>query len=456
MLGICIISIVWISSALCGYTLWIYVSNATTIDIRAARAYTQSKAAATLRPNPGSADVGTGANDELAPICRGKAAVQGLLGQGGAWRPKANLAIADHPYSSRCPFIKNRYNCVGKNTSASDFSWSPSSNVCSVPNTTQWIRQVSQLPGNRTRLRVLLCGDSHLDQYFETILCTMQAHLTRLVLANGHPVSPPFRICSGQYEQENYYPKEYLANSSLPTDPGCTISHGPVNGQAQIARAYFDFGLELWFTFLRPAIKPSTRPGAGGQMCYGQAMRQARAQGHARDYFDAVVVNNYLRPTDIDHIRKAIKLDRARARLLIVPKFKLGGFTVLSPKPVVTPKPKPAKKGGDWLSFETLLDPRAADAMAVIYPFSFWDNATKQYKICQRAPEDVPSRCSGKLWHINTAGARGSPTHKPIPAQTTGKYRALHLLGQTPEGHFCMPGPLDEVVPLLLAAILPN
>ena len=98
MLGICIISIVWISSALCGYTLWIYVSNATTIDIRAARAYTQSKAAATLRPNPGSADVGTGANDELAPICRGKAAVQGLLGQGGAWRPKANLAIADHPY----------------------------------------------------------------------------------------------------------------------------------------------------------------------------------------------------------------------------------------------------------------------------------------------------------------------------------------------------------------------
>ena len=41
-----------------------------------------------------------------------------------------------------------------------------------------------------------------------------------------------------------------------------------------------------------------------------------------------------------------------------------------------------------------------------------------------------------KLWHINT-----------------GQIKALE---QTPESHLWMPGPLDEVVPLRLAAVLPK
>jgi hypothetical protein len=89
----------------------------------------------------------------------------------------------------QCPFMDVRFNCLEQNTSASQFVWEPRAFAnCEVPTVNQSIALLSGELGRKKKpRRVLMCGDSHMKQIYETLVCNLQERVERIKVG----VRPP-------------------------------------------------------------------------------------------------------------------------------------------------------------------------------------------------------------------------------------------------------------------------
>lgn len=88
----------------------------------------------------------------------------------------------EEPYYKSCKFIHARYNCTRFNNSATHFKidFHQSINVrnkCRIPSRYSIIRILERRPIN-----IFFVGDSHVQQIFESILCTFQDHVKDILL----------------------------------------------------------------------------------------------------------------------------------------------------------------------------------------------------------------------------------------------------------------------------------
>ena len=107
-------------------------------------------------------------------------------GSRGRWRERT---LADPlPYDAyKCPFVDNRYNCLEQIDTSTKYVWEPemAPQDCAVPNVVEAVDILSRLARmNGSPRRLLICGDSHGKQIYETLLCLLLPRIMRVSAFN--------------------------------------------------------------------------------------------------------------------------------------------------------------------------------------------------------------------------------------------------------------------------------
>lgn len=287
--------------------------------------------------------------------------------------------------------------------------------------------------------RALFCGDSHIKQVFETALCLLRPWMTSFV---GHNQSGQMTVwqqgslplhCSGVWGAEHYWPP---GSSPIVNGSDCIIAPAGYNHTVHFSEARFGGGaLELRMAYMRDH-RNIPQGLDEGTLCIDAAMRDLAASTHTQNAFDVVVVNTYVDTRRVQQLLRA-----SRSKLIVLPKWKFSSETRrrfdsilnLSQGRIFT-----GHNAIDTLDVFDMLHARDADSKAHIYPFTYeTENRTGHFEVCQANQVD-PARPQGcrehPNWHIFTTQLKGFR-----PAE---------------ESHYCMPGPLDDVVRLLVPLLV--
>lgn len=385
-------------------------------------------------------------------------------GSRGRWRERT---LADPlPYDAyKCPFVDNRYNCLEQIDTSTKYVWEPemAPQDCAVPNVVEAVDILSRLARmNGSPRRLLICGDSHGKQIYETLLCLLLPRIMRVSAFNHTNFEHWYergalpRHCRGQWEQRHYWPVEKLCGPR-PTEATCEIMRPSYcdltaheQPHAMFSRAFFDFGLEVYMTSLRGLGKHLMRGEGSSQQCYDLGLKSLRADNDEADInFDVVLINTFI---NTEVIPGFLKRRGFRGQLIIVPKYAMGRHGVAKPQ-VTQPEEQHAKNHAwMWFRFDKMLKKRNADAKAQMYPLWYESNTT--------LPEagDIPrwrplNSTTKHICQLNLNDKRGiCASHPNWHAYTTAaKVSGIKGIG---ESHFCMPGPLDDVSRLILATLV--
>jgi len=381
--------------------------------------------------------------------------------KGGAWRPRTTATYTPH-----CPYLQSkvRYNCVNKSTTANDFEFQFSPSRCSVRNIST---SMHMLAGGHLHL----CGDSHARQVFLEILCS---NVGRIRQFNGAPAPDPAgrpRLVPDNSHECNttrhYYPPNYWGGD--PPKGRCWA--GPrleppyEHGNHFLDIAELDNKLTISFMFLREAGHPN--PAKMAASCLSAGVRAAGPRGQP----SVICYNAY-----VDEPAMLLELDRARytSRAIAIAKWDQGLQSTRGPTcpakhtlnrlgertknsteapqkctgrypldlslksftasvATVTAAHQQDSHGFQLVSLypvtHALTNSRIDDAKASMYPIMFKKDGVDVVCHKDRFSWDKTSRdLCGNAWH--------TCTHDCV----------------TPEGHFCMPGPVDVIAQLILHA----
>lgn len=377
----------------------------------------------------------------------------------GSWKKKAMQTNWE-----LCPFMKPNFNCIGRKTSASQWTFQPEMpQGCGVPEIEE---SLHALAGQR----MLLCGDSHMRQVLVEVSCGFQD----LLLQNhGHSAPFPPSDWLPISPLENFYPEEALkrwaadwANAS-----GFAQQANQTSGQflrehakryytilqennAELSVVKFKNGLQIWYLYVRGVAQPEQAcldvahrlDKVSGNIDLGEKSPNTRWVVKADDLnqFDHIVVNEYIGIQDL--VTKLAKVGY-RQKLFLIPSWTEGLLTSVGPQP--TKVDGLARRLGDsqfsnltfpayTLHLESAILSRQNDAYTGLFPIYVQRNGS--YKPCPRA-----SNISTTLKKC-TSTYDQDIAYKPC-ASLPGESQACY------DGHFCQPGPVEGFARLIFAAL---
>jgi hypothetical protein len=170
----------------------------------------------------------------------------------------------------------------------------------------------------------------------------------------------------------------------------------------------------------------------------------------APPYFDVVLANSFV---NIPVLRRKLKKKGFRGQFLAIPKYRFGVFGTGGPTLLTNNERRGAtlkqlpQRGMNMnlelLDVGAMLTSRDEDSKACMYP-TVWRNGGS-YEVCQKNMFDKEHK------HRNcTSGYL--PVESNWHAMTTAAAEAG--INATKDSHFCMPGPLDDVMRLLLGGLV--
>jgi len=325
-------------------------------------------------------------------------------------------------FTGRCPFIEPRYNCEGWAHSANAWAFEPegSGSGCAMPTLEAGFEM---LAGQR----VLMCGDSHINQLFIELLCLFEDRLTHFNGVHGPSGFVP-EAKDSNYAREHYYPSEYIrewkkdlglpanlgidegllrrraqpegrpSNSKRDMPPSKHIGAANGTGFADLAR--FDNGFELGVAYLRGATRVETSQQDYATYCsttphvlqdfssypdprLNSNQTQAALSSAFINSFDTIVSNTFIH---IDAIRSRLASVGFRNRHLHLDKWSFGVSGGAGPRtshvrggargrPETKAERHTDKQSGKMSSVAlpalgVLEESRRLDAKAPIYPFT--------------------------------------------------------------------------------------
>lgn len=369
------------------------------------------------------------------PLCNASQLLTALRGNEVAW------LLRSEPLYSACAFVSARYNCSRFNTSAAHYrlGWRPELEPapdCSLPS------RHSALAALQRPLHLLILGDSHAVQLYESLLCAFQAEARSVVaFINGERTVFAAAADAPACHSVAYSDYAYFWLDDAPGAEGeCNLNHAPEHVSCFELR-----GSRLCCAYARPL--------------HGSAPLQAAERGLAAlnlslASFDVLALNEYLEASVLGRqLRMSGGGEGFPGRVLALPKFssarQLG--TVRSEPARAPPEPRPAARldafcaqlSASWrqsrctpLDFWALAELRSGDAKASIFPTSYpAAGEPGGRRVCHALQREdrEDGRCDGG---------------EAVPAE-------MRVCDQPPcaqETHFCLPGPTDDFGLLLLAA----
>jgi hypothetical protein len=390
-----------------------------------------------------------------------------------------------------------RYNCLEKKTSAASYVFdhnpimSTRGERCDIPTNPAIAQKLMKFEGSPP-VNILMCGDSHLKELFQSIGCLFKHYLKRYLvydlfkkksvwLSEKDKLKHLHMLDPFNFHAENYFPY-----------PLYNYSRQYRIGQSGLfQRADYKFGINLWYGYMRyhnvseDTWIPNKYRNLPG-LCYFNAMKQLQNETglpfkKLQNYFQVIILNDFMAKNGKaakDTLEMFIEKN-FDGRVIFIPKFNTGYYSMEGPNPIRINKvsldsvsslynyisgfknPR-AKFRLNVLNTFELLTSRDADSKSNIYPFVHptqtksgevglevcvlyheAHNVTRDY-ICLPDEFEKNGACEplkdygfcSNTWHIYTDKA------------------AAAGIGMEAEQHICIPGPLDEVVRMLFASFI--
>ena len=362
------------------------------------------------------------------------------------------------PRYAHCAVTSARYNCSRFTTSAADYriDWFGSKETC------QWPSRNSLLAALRTTpRRVMLIGDSHVQQVYQALLCMYQDEARHIIAY----ISPPQRLVNysdisvmPECHSVSYasYPRFHLqpvAMEDLKPGARCTLNHSPPTPSCFRLPSSTSAG-DAYSLVCAAYVRPLEGMPA---LVAGLSKGLAHLNLTLSD-FEVLVANTYLNSTTLGEY---LKLASFHGIVLAIPRFSFAPqMGIRLTKRVLGARAQ--KKANEtriaydvktfcrrvksaWgvlpngsdctpLDFAWLSSQRNRDAKASIYPMSYRDAVTNETRVCHQ------DQLEAQL--------------EPRKCDNISSVLACEKTPCAEESHFCLPGPPDDFALLVLGSAL--
>jgi hypothetical protein len=397
-------------------------------------------------------------SSSIEKICGGRSLSYKLIESEGYWKRSKT------EYYSSCKFIHARYNCTRfSSTSSTDYRIAfdvSAAYPCIVPNTFAMMEKL--LENQIEPVNMIFLGDSHIMQLYQSILCMFQSKAQDIDTYQSSSDS------SDAYEKVVYqsysdadechaikykdYDNYFLAKPSK-SSGRCQLSHAP--GEIACFKLPIDEAIDTRNDRRHSQICSSyTRPYVGNAAV--SAGLDLSSAGLSLHDIDVIFVNSYISASSLGDYLMSMKY---KGKVYALPRFpeapqigykysvdsisggidqtqrtqlqlEVESFCYIVNKIMKQPGNELQGKICRYLDYTELASQRSADAKASIYPLNYRDHKNR-VRICQENATSSSS-CIGKDFRVCSSDA--------YPCDV--------------DGHFCLPGPSDELGLLVLTAAL--
>jgi hypothetical protein len=358
------------------------------------------------------------------------------------------------PRYQHCPVLTARYNCSRFDTSAAEYelTWrSKVGNICDLP-TLDGLRRSLANGG----VQLLLLGDSHMQQIYQSMLCLLQDDASVIIYVDGFRTESQKVAttvpCHGIPYSE--YARFYLDDPVGGVTRTCTLGHSAEKGSCLMVGSS-----RICQAYLRPLL--SSKAIQAAQSSLSNLNLSLRA-------FKTVAVNTYL---EAGPVGSWLQKNKWNGHLVVTPKFdfdrqrgRSGKLTAWSYVPIENRSSKAApldtfcrnalKVWGhesnehsnastkrscstfDWSSLAAL---RNRDSKASIYPTTIPSPINASQRVVCQPNQDFATSNQGKC-----------ADYKGLRPLLTADMRVCSQVPCTKESHFCLPGPTDDFAMFLL------